>query len=392
MKQEGRTSLTSPRQLDSPLIEEDKFPFAVVNGGLSIQFAHFCHLTSPFLTLHPDRQEESFQPLCGPVGSIPLCPVRKPDGVRIWGGPHRQHTLGLPGLSPVLLSLPRSNTHTDSSSPGHPPRHSPGTPNAHGGGGLPEASTRTPPPQHQHTRRGREEPLPGTPAGQPPSTQGHGGLPRGRPAGSRRRPAGPPRSPVPVVNVRGVRPLLDDPARVSLPPLGHRDRRRLLRTDRPWKLLEPPAAAPPPGFRHRHGPFRRPSPASRAAWLLGSAAPPPVGAPAPSPPVDGSRSRPRRAAPRRLPKSGCRQPSPQEPARTPHRRARPAGTCSPAPVAARRAEHAGIRSARAGKRRAGPRRGDYPSRRALRGSRPSSPPLPCPAGGRAWRGRGGAGR
>lgn len=55
LKQEGRTSLTSPCQLDSPLIEEDKFPFAVVNGGLSIQFAHFCHLASPFLTLHPDR-------------------------------------------------------------------------------------------------------------------------------------------------------------------------------------------------------------------------------------------------------------------------------------------------------------------------------------------------
>lgn len=47
------------------------------------------------------------------------------------------------------------------------------------------------------------------------------------------------RSPVPVVDVGGVRPLLHDPARVALPPLGHRDRRR--RSDRPWKLLEPPA-------------------------------------------------------------------------------------------------------------------------------------------------------
>lgn len=81
LKQEGCISLTSPRQLDSPLIEEDKFPFAVVNGGLSIQFAHFRHLTCPFLTLHPDRQEESFQPLRGPVGGIPLCPAVKPSRV-----------------------------------------------------------------------------------------------------------------------------------------------------------------------------------------------------------------------------------------------------------------------------------------------------------------------
>lgn len=87
LKQEGCPSLTSPRQLDSPLIEEDKFPFAVVNGGLSIQFAHFCHLTRPFLTLHPDRQEESFQPLRGPVGSIPLRPAEKPRGVRMWDRP-----------------------------------------------------------------------------------------------------------------------------------------------------------------------------------------------------------------------------------------------------------------------------------------------------------------
>lgn len=59
--------LTCPVQFDGPLVKEDKFAFAIVNGRLSVKFVHFCHLTLAFLILHPHCQEQCFQFFRGPV-------------------------------------------------------------------------------------------------------------------------------------------------------------------------------------------------------------------------------------------------------------------------------------------------------------------------------------
>lgn len=98
------------------------------------------------------------------------------------------------------------------------------------------------------------------------------------PGGASRGPAGPRGSPVPVVDVGGVRALLHDPARVPLPPLGH-------------------GAAPQPAARPRRrteGARSRPSP--EAALRRPRAAPGPSGGAAarnaPAPPLcEGEKSR-----------------------------------------------------------------------------------------------------
>lgn len=146
-------------------------------------------------------------------------------------------------------------------------------------------SARASPYTHARSRGSPRRISPDTPASAPARKEGTGGglsaCDSGRAAPSAPGPPGriweqPPRSPVPVVDVGGVRPLLHDPARVSLSPLGHRDRDCRLRSEHPWKLLEPPRRLP---LSARRGPFRH-APAVQprligSVRLIGSAAPPP---------------------------------------------------------------------------------------------------------------------
>lgn len=162
------------------------------------------------------------------------------------------------------------------------------------------------PPAHTHGAGAAPEAQPGQPRLSTVPRGGDGGGPSargsGRAAPSAPGPPGrlreqPPRSPVPVVDVGGVGPLLHDPARVSLPPLGHRDRDCRLRSKRPWKLLEPPRRLPPSA---RRGPFRHapgaPPRLIGSARLVGSAALQAAwgwcSRPVPSPPAYSSRSQP----------------------------------------------------------------------------------------------------
>lgn len=73
----ARLVLTCPVQFDGPLIEEDKFAFPVVNGGLSVKLVHLRHLTPALLIFYSHGQEQRFQLLRGPVGSIPFCPAKQ---------------------------------------------------------------------------------------------------------------------------------------------------------------------------------------------------------------------------------------------------------------------------------------------------------------------------
>lgn len=68
------TSRTQPTNSQLPLVEEDQFPFAVVDQSFSIQFVHVGHLTSalrPF-DLHPE--EELTEARGGPGGDVSLRP------------------------------------------------------------------------------------------------------------------------------------------------------------------------------------------------------------------------------------------------------------------------------------------------------------------------------
>lgn len=51
-EQAGALRLTGPVSFQVPFIEENKLPFAVVNGGLSIQLADLCDFTAALLVLH----------------------------------------------------------------------------------------------------------------------------------------------------------------------------------------------------------------------------------------------------------------------------------------------------------------------------------------------------
>lgn len=51
-EQASALRLTGPVSFQVPFIEENKLPFAVVNGGLSIQLADLRDLTAALLVLH----------------------------------------------------------------------------------------------------------------------------------------------------------------------------------------------------------------------------------------------------------------------------------------------------------------------------------------------------
>lgn len=61
-EQHGRPSLplTDPGGLQVPFIEENEFPFAVVDGGFSLRLANLRHLTAPIGVLHAQAEEQGF--------------------------------------------------------------------------------------------------------------------------------------------------------------------------------------------------------------------------------------------------------------------------------------------------------------------------------------------
>lgn len=52
------SSQTQPAGSQLPLIEEDEFSFAVVDGSFSVQFGDVGQLTDALWSLHPDPQQQ----------------------------------------------------------------------------------------------------------------------------------------------------------------------------------------------------------------------------------------------------------------------------------------------------------------------------------------------
>lgn len=70
-------SLTCPWGFNNPLIEEDEFPFAVVDGGLAIYIADICDFAWAFFTLYTNPKKEVIYYILRPACDISLCPVRR---------------------------------------------------------------------------------------------------------------------------------------------------------------------------------------------------------------------------------------------------------------------------------------------------------------------------
>lgn len=68
------SSLTQPAGSQLPLIEEDEFSFAVVDGSFSIQFGDIGQLTDALWSLHPNPQQQLTETLWRPVADITFRP------------------------------------------------------------------------------------------------------------------------------------------------------------------------------------------------------------------------------------------------------------------------------------------------------------------------------
>lgn len=70
-------SLTCPWGFNNPLIEEDEFPFAIVDGGLAVYIADICDFAWAFFTLYTNPKKEVIYYILRPACDISLCPVRR---------------------------------------------------------------------------------------------------------------------------------------------------------------------------------------------------------------------------------------------------------------------------------------------------------------------------
>lgn len=70
-------TLTGPCHFKVPLIKENEFSFPVVDRGLSLHLADFCHLAAPIFILHPHCQQQLLQLVRRPVCCVSLCPAHK---------------------------------------------------------------------------------------------------------------------------------------------------------------------------------------------------------------------------------------------------------------------------------------------------------------------------
>lgn len=70
-------SFTCPWGFNNPLIEEDEFPFAVVDGGLAVYIADICNFAWAFFTLYMNPKKEVIYYILRPTCDISFCPVRR---------------------------------------------------------------------------------------------------------------------------------------------------------------------------------------------------------------------------------------------------------------------------------------------------------------------------
>lgn len=68
---------TSPWSFNGPLVEEDEFAFAVVNGCLALDLADVCDLAVAIIIFHTDSEKKLAQNLLWPACDITLCPAMK---------------------------------------------------------------------------------------------------------------------------------------------------------------------------------------------------------------------------------------------------------------------------------------------------------------------------
>lgn len=66
---------TGPWSFNGPLIEEDEFAFAVVNGRLALDLTDVCDLAETIFIFHTDSEKKLVQDLLWPACDITLCPV-----------------------------------------------------------------------------------------------------------------------------------------------------------------------------------------------------------------------------------------------------------------------------------------------------------------------------
>lgn len=68
------SSLTQPAGSQLPLVEEDEFSFAVVNGSFSVEFGDIGQLTDALWSLHPNPEQQLTEMLWWPAADITFCP------------------------------------------------------------------------------------------------------------------------------------------------------------------------------------------------------------------------------------------------------------------------------------------------------------------------------
>lgn len=75
---------TGPRSFNGPLVKEDEFAFAVVNGRLAFHLTDVCDLAETVAIFHTDSEKKLVQNLLGPGCDITLCPaVKCINGIRV---------------------------------------------------------------------------------------------------------------------------------------------------------------------------------------------------------------------------------------------------------------------------------------------------------------------
>lgn len=80
----ARTPITFPGQLDVPLIEENKLPFAAVTRSLTFHLLQLTDLTTASLIFHSNANQELSELPFGPNSGIPLCPAREQKDTGEW--------------------------------------------------------------------------------------------------------------------------------------------------------------------------------------------------------------------------------------------------------------------------------------------------------------------